>query len=354
MKRIVSVVGARPQFIKAAVVSRALKRVDSLQEDILHTGQHYDQNMSSVFFDELEIPSPRYNLEIGGGMHGEMTAKMMISMEQLFLNERPDALLVFGDTNSTLAGALVASKMHIPVFHVEAGLRSFNKNMPEEINRILTDHVSDLLFCPTTQSEKLLKSEGVDEAKIRNVGDVMFDAVKFYQDKAEQFDFGFDASEFVFCTLHRAENTDSKSRLEGILKGLEGIDLPVLLPIHPRTKKKMSEFSLSFPENVKVVEPMPYMQVISALNQCAFVVTDSGGLQKEAHYMGKFCITARDETEWVELVENGVNFLTGADTDKIIQAARLVSVKGAPDNVSDYGTGNAGSKIAGQMYEWLK
>ncbi|WP_223533376.1 non-hydrolyzing UDP-N-acetylglucosamine 2-epimerase [Pseudomonas sp. GL-RE-20] len=323
--KILTVIGARPQFIKAAVVSRAfVEHRPDVREVLVHTGQHYDANMSNVFFDELNIPHPDYNLGIGGGTHGQNTGRMIEKLEELMLSEKPDWVLVYGDTDSTLAGALAAAKLHIPVAHVEAGLRSHNRRMPEEINRVLTDHVSTLLFAPTETALQNLRTEGIADAKVQVVGDVMYDAALYYKGRARKPEW-FDAlnialNEFVLCTIHRAENTDDPVRMRGIFDGLERAGLPVILPLHPRTRNKLQQMNLEPPTNIHVVEPVGYLEMVWLEANCKLVATDSGGVQKEAYFHQKPCVTLRDETEWVELVEGGFNMLVGADAYKINSA----------------------------------
>ncbi|MNB80660.1 UDP-2,3-diacetamido-2,3-dideoxy-D-glucuronate 2-epimerase [compost metagenome] len=320
--KILTVIGARPQFIKAAVVSRAfVEHRPEVREVLVHTGQHYDANMSNVFFDELNIPHPDYNLGIGGGTHGQNTGRMIEKLEELMLSEKPDWVLVYGDTDSTLAGALAAAKLHIPVAHVEAGLRSHNRRMPEEINRVLADHVSTLLFAPTETARQNLRTEGIADAKVQVVGDVMYDAALYYKGRARKPEW-FDAlnialNEFVLCTIHRAENTDDPVRMRGIFEGLEGAGQPVILPLHPRTRNKLQQINLLLPSNIHVVEPVGYLEMVWLEANCNLVATDSGGVQKEAYFHQKPCVTLRDETEWVELVEGGFNTLAGADAGKI-------------------------------------
>jgi len=348
--KIVTIVGARPQFIKAAVVSRALSKHDNISELIVHTGQHYDTNMSDVFFDEMEIPKPAYTLGVGGSSHGAMTGRQLEKIEEVLLKENPDYVLVYGDTNSTLAGALAAVKLNIPVAHVEAGLRSFNMKMPEEINRILTDQVSNILFCPTNTAISNLIAEGFenkDSVKL-NVGDVMYDAAMFYSKKAKKpSDLAeLNLPQFILTTIHRAENTDSPQRLENIITALNELNekTPVLCPIHPRTRKLINKLQLSV--KFRLVDPVSYFEMIWLLQNCNLVVTDSGGLQKEAYFFGKSCITMRDQTEWVELIEAGVNTLVGADKDLIVKEALKAIGKAITTVDNLYGDANAGSKIA--------
>lgn len=317
--KVITIIGARPQFVKAAVVSRAFKQhKPGVKEIIVHTGQHFDANMSDVFFDELEIPKPDYYLGIGGGSHGQNTGRMLEAIESLLLKEQPNWVLVYGDTDSTLAGALAAAKLHIPVAHVEAGLRSFNKRMPEELNRILTDHVSTLLFTPTSTATQNLIKEGFEMERISQVGDVMYDAAMYYKNKAvKPFDINL-SSRFILSTIHRAENTDDPEKLRNILEALDEIseDTQVVMPIHPRTQKKVSELGLKI-SNIKLIDPVGYLEMIWLLKNCDIVVTDSGGLQKEAYFFEKYCVTTREETEWVELVISGANVITGSDKNKI-------------------------------------
>lgn len=345
--KILTVLGARPQFIKAAVVSRIL-RVWNLVEVLVHTGQHYDQNMSDVFFRDLDIPEPAYNLGVGGGGHGQNTGRMLEGLERLMLAEKPDWVLVYGDTDSTLAGALAAAKLHIPIAHVEAGLRSFNRRMPEEINRVLTDHVSTKLFAPTQVAEGNLLHEGIERSKIDIVGDVMYDAALFYEKGARAPSF-FNERKlaqggFVLCTVHRAENTDSPTRMKAIFDGLATSSVPVVLPLHPRTKARLTDSGLSLPSNVIVVDPVGYLEMVWLEANCAVIATDSGGVQKEAYFHKKGCVTLRDETEWVELVEAGYNKIVGCDSAKI-EAALAVMTEVKFDDSRLYGDGHAGEKI---------
>lgn len=347
---IMTIVGARPQFIKAAVVSRAINshRPD-IQEHIVHTGQHYDPNMSDVFFHELSIPRPTHNLGIGGGTHGQNTGRMIEKLEALMIEKRPDYVLVYGDTDSTLAASLAASKLHISVAHVEAGLRSFNRNMPEEINRVLTDHISDLLFAPTESSETNLKNEGISQHKISLVGDVMFDAALFYKDKARcpvlPEGLVVEGNDFVLCTVHRAENTDDPEKMRSIFRGLEDSGQRVILPIHPRTKLKLQTMDIKIPSNVSVIHPVGYLEMVWLESMCRCVATDSGGVQKEAYFNNKPCVTLREETEWVELVQSGWNKIAGSDASQI---ARLINEASSPkDRGNFYGSGDAAKKIVG-------
>ncbi|WP_436715595.1 UDP-N-acetylglucosamine 2-epimerase (non-hydrolyzing) [Roseiconus lacunae] len=343
--RVATIIGARPQFIKAAQTSRALASA-GIAEEIIHTGQHFDKNMSDVFFQQMGIPKPDFHLGIGGGTHGEMTGRQIEAIEKVLLKNTPDWVIVYGDTNSTLAGMIAATKLHIRVAHVEAGLRSFNRLMPEEINRVLTDHASDLLFAPTPTAVRHLEAEGIKGAKVQMVGDVMFDATLHYKSKAEEPDWGSEAApkQFVLATIHRAENTDDQSRLSAILDGLATSKLPVVLPVHPRTKKQVESLGLQFPANFRLIPPVGYLEMNWLESHCELVATDSGGVQKEAFFHGKPCLTLRDETEWSELVESGCNRLVGADSEVIGDA--LLHPPSAPSGQMLYGDGDASEKIA--------
>ncbi|KZL93731.1 non-hydrolyzing UDP-N-acetylglucosamine 2-epimerase [Clostridium magnum] len=343
--KILTVVGARPQFIKAAAVSNIIRKEH--KEILVHTGQHYDENMSKVFFDELKIPKPDYNLEVGSGNHGKQTGNMLIKLEEIYLEENPDLVLVYGDTNSTLAGALCASKLLIPVAHVEAGLRSFNMSMPEEQNRILTDHLSKLLFVPTKSALDNLKNEGIQKG-VHNVGDVMFDATLNFKKLAEQKnsiikELGVKEGQFILTTIHRAENTNDISRLKNIVEALNECGKDVVLPLHPRTKKYITDYGLNFNNNIKVIDPVGYLEMINLEMNSEKIVTDSGGVQKEAFFMSKPCITMRDETEWVETVENGWNRVVGTDKHKILDSIVNFYPEKKQENI--FGDGNASEKI---------
>ena len=348
MKKILTVVGARPQFVKAATLSRQFTKFN-VDEKIVHTGQHYDANMSDVFFEEMEIPKPVYNLDIHGVGHGAMTGRMLEGIEQIIVKEKPDGVLVYGDTNSTLAGALAASKLHIPVIHVEAGLRSFNMQMPEEINRILTDRISSLLLCPTDTAVQNLRNEGFDnfDVKIVKNGDVMQDAALFYAEKASkksQIIENLKLSNFALATIHRQENTDNPENLNGIVDALNAInsELQVVVPIHPRTRNILKSQNI-VPEFM-LIEPVGYFDMIMLLKNCELVLTDSGGVQKEAFFFGKQCVTMREQTEWVELVENGFNILSGTDAQRIISAFNESISRVSDFNLNLYGGGNAAEK----------
>ncbi len=322
---ICSVVGARPQFVKAAVVSHALEAC-GVKEHLLHTGQHYDDDMSAVFFEELGIPAPERNLGIGSGSHAQQTAGMMSALEEALLDLRPERVVVYGDTNSTLAAALVAAKLHVPVDHVEAGLRSFNRRMPEEINRIVTDRLSDLCFCPTRTAAEHLQAEGRADG-VHMTGDVMLDATRTFADRAATRRplislTRHEAGRFALATVHRAENTDDAHRLAAIFDAFGRLDMPVLLPLHPRTRVRLADVDI--PDNVEVMAPLPYLAMLTLLREAACVLTDSGGLQKEALWLGTRCITLRDETEWTETTTGGWNQIVGADRHAILAAVRTM------------------------------
>jgi UDP-GlcNAc3NAcA epimerase len=352
--KILTIIGARPQFIKAAMVSRAMSAHNqkSITEVILHTGQHFDPNMSEIFFTQMGIPKPDYLLGIHGGSHGEMTGRMLTGIEKVILEEKPDRVLVYGDTNSTLAGALAAAKLHVPVAHVEAGLRSFNMDMPEEINRILTDQISDLLFCPTQTAMDNLHREGFDHkpAQVLKVGDVMQDAALFFAQQAIKPEHVSQSGEFVLATLHRAENTDDPVRLKEIVAALNETHAsisPVILPLHPRTKHAVNQAGLTL--DVHVIDPVGYLEMLWLLTNCSLVLTDSGGVQKEAFFFSKPCVTTRDQTEWVELVEAGANVLVGADRIKILAGVQLMVKERIIDDGLLYGGGKAADRITSYL-----
>jgi len=350
--KILTILGARPQFIKAGTVSREISKYSEIEEIIVHTGQHYDANMSDIFFDEMKIPKPDYFLGIGGKTHGAMTGQMIEKIEEVALKEKPDWIMVYGDTNSTLAGAIVATKLHIKLAHIEAGLRSFNMNMPEEINRILTDRVSNILFCPTVTAIQNLEKEGFDnfDCKIINSGDVMYDGAMFYKQFATKPKIDIQ-QDYILCTIHRAENTDNEKRLRDIFDALNTIakDIQVILPLHPRTEKIIKDLDIKT-DNLTIIEPIGYLEMVWLIDNSKLVMTDSGGLQKEAYFFEKPCITLRDETEWVELVENGFNILVGADREKIVQAYSDYSkFKIQNLKLNLYGDGYASKKIVEEL-----
>lgn len=354
--KLLTIIGARPQFVKAAALSRVIKKYPQLQEIIVHTGQHFDANMSDIFFDEMEIPKPDYNLNINGLSHGAMTGQMLEKLEEVMVVEKPHVVLVYGDTNSTIAGALAAKKLHIKVAHVEAGLRSFNMHMPEEINRILTDRISDWLFCPTDAAIKNLANEGYQNitCTIIKTGDVMEDAALYYAEKAAEKStiieqLNLSDKKFILATIHRAENTDNKTNLSEIIQALNQLHetLPVIVPLHPRTKKLIEQHQLK--PYFTIVEPLGYFDMISLLQHCALVITDSGGLQKEAYFFSKFCITTREQTEWVELVENGYNTIAGTNSTKIVNLAQQALSATFPEKLNLYGNGNACENICNAL-----
>jgi len=348
--KILTILGARPQFIKAGSVSREIAKHDEIEEIIVHTGQHFDANMSDIFFDEMQIPKPDYNLNINGLGHGAMTGQMLEKIEEVLLEEKPDWVLVYGDTNSTLAGTLAASKLHIKVAHIEAGLRSFNMHMPEEVNRILTDRVSDILFCPTDAAISNLQNEGFEnfECTVVKSGDVMQDGALFYKKLAVKPSCEI-SENYILCTVHRAENTDDEKRLRDIFEGLQEIakEKQVILPLHPRTKKIIADLGMDV-DALNIIDPVGYLEMVWLINNCDIVMTDSGGLQKEAFFFEKPCITLRDETEWVELVDNGFNMLVGANKEKILSTYDNQQFNN-DFNIDLYGRGQATNVIVGHL-----
>jgi UDP-GlcNAc3NAcA epimerase len=327
--KIMTIVGARPEFIQTAPVSKAIRRRHT--EILVHTGQHYDGNMSDVFFRDLDLPEPELNLGVGSGSHAEQTGQMMIRLEEAMLREKPDWVLVYGDTNSTIAGALTAAKLHIPIAHIEAGLRSYDRTMPEEVNRVLTDHISDLLFAPTQAAVDNLAREGITRG-VQLVGDVRVDVLLGVVDKARgqqarlYAQTGLSAGEpFALATIHRASNTDDRQRLQAIAEVMSTLEIPVVLPVHPRLRKMMKEFSFQFSGNVRAIDPVGFLDMVALLDACEIVITDSGGLQKEAYMLRRPCVTVRDTTEWVETVESGWNRLcepTPAEFKAAVEDAR--------------------------------
>lgn len=355
MKKIVTVLGARPQFVKAAVLSRVIQKYGDIEEVIVHTGQHFDQNMSDVFFEEMMIPKPKYNLAINSMSHGAMTGKMLADIESVLKKEQPDAVVIYGDTNSTIAGALAAKKMHIKVVHVEAGLRSFNIKMPEEVNRILTDRISDLLSCPTQTAVNNLKNEGYDhlDIQIEKHGDIMKDAVEYYgQFSSERSsiiaDLNLSKDDFVLATIHRQENTDDMDKLTSIFQSLDLIHekCQVVLPLHPRTKNVLEKHNIS--TKITLIDPVGYYSMLELLKNCKMVVSDSGGLQKEAFFNKKHCIIVREETEWIELVENGFAEIVGSDLEKISLAFENFKNSEKDFSMELYGN-DVGEKIYGSI-----
>jgi UDP-N-acetylglucosamine 2-epimerase (non-hydrolysing)/UDP-GlcNAc3NAcA epimerase len=357
--RLVTVAGARPQFVKVAPVSRAFASWNASHSDIqfaervVHTGQHYDDNMSKIFFDELEIARPDDNLEVGSGTHGVQTAAMLTRIEEILLRDPPDWVLVYGDTNSTLAAALAATKLHIPIAHVEAGLRSFERRMPEEINRIVSDQLSNLLLCPSEASVQNLRAEGIT-AGVHRVGDVMCDSVRFNTDLAARTsrildDLQLEPKSFYLATIHRAENTDDPARLASIMEALANLERPVVLPLHPRTRKTLGAGLADLGDRIRIIEPVGYLDILTLERAARIVMTDSGGVQKEAFWLGVPALVLRDQTEWVELVEAGCNRVVGTGTDSILAAVAQVEAEGAvlpSSHASDlYGDGHAAERI---------
>jgi len=356
--KIVTIIGARPQFIKAAPVSRAIQNYNLMKPDkqineiIVHTGQHYDDNMSAIFFRDLNIPEPVINLEVGSGPHGWQTAQMLVKIEDLLIAQKPDWVIVYGDTNSTLAGALAAVKLHIPVAHVESGLRSFNREMPEEHNRVLVDHCSDMLFCPTQTAVENLFKEGITRG-VHLVGDTMYDSVLQFVSSARQKstlmnDLGLKPKGYLLATIHRPYNTDVPENLLNIISAFIEIGMPVVFPVHPRTKRKIAELNNDLQtkdgaNNILAIEPVGYLDMLVLEENAISILTDSGGMQKEAYFMGVPCVTLRPETEWVETVEAGWNVVVGADREKIVNAVN--SFKPHEKRPDLYGDGLAGEKI---------
>ncbi len=345
--KIVSIIGARPQFIKCGPLSRAVRK--GHEEILVHTGQHYDPKMSDIFFKELNIPKPDYNLDIGSGSHGEQTGKMIIEIEKLLQKEKPNLVLVYGDTNSTLAGALAASKLHIRIAHVEAGLRSFDRSMPEEINRVLTDHISSLLFCPTDAAVINLKNEGIVSG-VYNVGDVMLDALKYNQKIAEEKstileDLDLISKEYMVATVHRPSNTDNYENLSAIVKAFCNSRWLVVFSVHPRTEKYLKQYGLweTLNKYVKVIPPLGYLEMIKLMSHARKILTDSGGIQKESYMLRVPCITMRQNTEWVETLKDGWNVLVGADYGKIMDS--IESFEGGESTTNIFGSGDTGEKI---------
>jgi len=378
MKKIVTIIGARPQIIKSAAISRAVEKKfsDNLEEIVVHTGQHYDENMSKVFFDELGIPKPQYNLGVGSGSHGKQTAEMLVGIEVVLEKEKPDALVVYGDTNSTLAGATAAAKMDIPIVHIEAGLRSYNKSMPEEVNRVVCDHLSTLLFSPTKSGFLNLKKEGFsdtnqppftpDNAKIYHCGDIMYDNSLFFSELANNKntvinEYGLDKTPFYLSTIHRGSNTDNPKHLNEIFKAFlevmdEHEDKVLVLPLHPRTKNCMDQHlskdilsKIESNERIKIIPPVSFLNIIALEKNCELVITDSGGLQKEAFFFKKPCVILRPETEWVEIVENGNAIITDYHKDQIIDAIKHFSLNTDLTYPDFYGDGKAAEFICSEI-----
>lgn len=346
--KIVTIVGAKPQFIKAAMVSKELRKKH--QEILVHTGQHYDENMSKVFFEQMQIPTPNYNLLVGSGSHGEQTGKMLIEIEKVLEKEKPDYVLVYGDTNSTLAGALAASKMLIPVIHVEAGLRSYNKNMPEEQNRVLTDHISKILICPTKEAVNNLKKEGITD-NVYHTGDVMCDSTLFYTKLGEKMNiknnlhFLDNIKEWYLLTIHRAENTKDSKTLEEVLNVMETLDAKVIYPVHPRVKKILEQIGQDKYKNIIFIDPVDYITMLYLTKNAKKVITDSGGLQKECYILDVPCITVRYQTEWVETLNNGYNHLSKPEFNELQEKIKKAEINKEKEKINYYGTGHAGAEI---------
>lgn len=356
--KIVTIIGARPQFIKASVVSHAMRELMGVDEVLVHTGQHFDSNMSEVFFTELDMPEPTYNLEIHGGNHGEMTGRMLVDIEQVLLAEQPSAVLVYGDTNSTLAGALAAIKLQIPVAHVEAGLRSMNMAMPEEVNRIMTDQVSRWLFTPTATAKAHLQREGIAQERIFPVGDVMYDVALHHGARVDPTGrvlgkLNLTAGNYVLATVHRAENTDHPDRLSAIVDALVSVStkLPVVWPLHPRTRGALDRTGRlnGLASQIRLIEPVGYLDMVQLEKYAALIATDSGGVQKEAFFYRVPCVTLRDETEWVELVESGWNHLASPSDPAAMLAMLLAAIGSSGEDGLPYGNGNAAQRIAEQL-----
>lgn len=352
--KICTVVGARPQFVKAAPLSRALRERNT--EILIHTGQHYDHAMSDVFFEELGIPTPEHHLGIGGGSHGAQTGAMLAKIEDVLLAERPDAVLVYGDTNSTLAGALAAVKLHIPVAHVEAGLRSYDRRMPEEVNRVLADSISEWLFVPSEGSVENLRKEGVTKGVVV-VGDVMIDALRINTPRAlvtskVRATLGLDGAPYYLATIHRPSNSDVRENLVSIFDAFKAIEKKVVFPVHPRTRANLARMNVQAPTNVQLVEPLGYLDMLAAVKGASGVMTDSGGLQKEAYYLQVPCITLRETTEWVETVDSGWNVLTGPDTAAIVAAVRKFETRPA-SHPELFGDGHAAERIVSHLEKCL-
>ena len=381
MKKIITIIGARPQIIKASAISREIKKnfSDSVQEIIVHTGQHYDENMSAIFFKEMDIPEPRYNLNVGSASHAVQTAEIMKGIEEIIISEQADALLIYGDTNSTLAGALAASKINIPVVHIEAGLRSFDKKMPEEINRILSDHVSTLLFCPTQTAVNNLLREGfsseinklasLNQPNIYLSGDIMFDNSLYFAEKSEKesniiSQLQLRPEHYILCTIHRNSNTDDRDKINAIFEALITIQhkhqLTIVLPLHPRTKKMMEqlllkEIKLKLEENkeIKIIPPAGFLDIIALEKNARIILTDSGGLQKEAYFFQKPCVILRPQTEWVEIVENGNAIIADSDAERIIDATYYLLTKNDFSYPTIFGGGKASNYILHQLIKHI-
>lgn len=362
MKKILTVVGARPQFVKAAPVTKAIKETMNLIEVMVHTGQHYDINMSETFFDDLEIPQPKYNLSVGSGSHGAQSGEIMKRLEPVLLEEHPDVVIIYGDTNSTLAAAVTAAKLHMTGAHIEAGLRSFNRSMPEEINRVVADHVSSFLFCPTTTGVQNLAKEGITK-NVFNTGDVMYDVVLQFSHKAEEkshilSDLRLENKAYILATVHRAENADSRKRLSNIFLALKEMseETVVVVPLHPRTRNMIRRFELDHHlEGILLIEPVGFLDMLSLEKNARLIATDSGGVQKEAYFNRVPCVTLRDETEWVETIEAGWNVLAKVDSVEEMTNAmrRSLEFTGGRGKIDEYGDGRASMKIVRTLKSFL-
>lgn len=354
--KVATILGARPQLIKASVVSAEMAR-RGVDEAIIHTGQHFDDNMSSVFLSEMGVPEPVVNLGIGGGSHGQNTGRMLEQLEAELVRLKPDWVVVYGDTDSTLAGALAAAKLHIPIAHIEAGLRSFNRGMPEEINRVVTDHVATALFTPTDTAIECLRSEGLHGDRVVKSGDVMFDvAIQYGRVSDEQSTIveklDLEGVDFILATIHRAENTDDPQRLKAIFGGFGELQRCIVLPLHPRTKSRITTSSITLPPNLRIIDPVGYLDMLALEKNAQLIVTDSGGVQKEAFFHGVPCVTLRDETEWVELVDMGWNRLASpTSADAVVEAIRQTDSGNRKDG-QPYGTGNASQIIVDSLLHW--
>jgi len=345
--KILTVIGARPQFVKASVISREIASLSGITEIIVHTGQHFDENMSQIFFNQMNIPIPDYNLNINSLSHGALTGRMIQGIEEIIIKEKPDWIIVYGDTNSTLAGALAGKKLQYKIAHIEAGLRSFNNNMPEEINRLLTDKISDLLFCPTSTAVKNLALSGITGSKVILSGDIMLDAFLYYLPQAQAPKIEL-PSKYILATVHRSENTDDPVILNNIFRALNYIakDIPLIIPLHPRTEKLIDKTHF---DSITFIQPVGYFEMLYLLQHCSLVLTDSGGLQKEAFFIKKPCVTLREETEWKELIENGFNVLAGSDYNDIIGSTNIMLNKKNDFSLELYGKGDAGKKILAEL-----
>jgi UDP-GlcNAc3NAcA epimerase len=350
--KIATIVGARPQFIKSAVVSRAIRNAGCFSEIMIHTGQHYDAKMSECFFEELGIPKPQYNLAVGSGMHGYQTGEMMKGIEPVLMKEKPSIVIVYGDTNTTLAGAIVAAKMHIPVAHIEAGLRSYNKKMPEEINRITTDHISAILFCPTTTAINNLRTEGIRHG-IYKSGDVMYDVAVQYGKRAENYRnimtaAHIEPSQYIVATIHRSENTDDRSRMEMIMEALNNIgsNMSVVMPLHPRTEKLIRSYGIDM-QHIQTIGPVGFLEMMCLLKNAKIIVTDSGGLQKEGYFHRIPCVTIREQTEWIETIESGWNSLADMTSAQGIVGSIINAMNASIERseIAEYGDGSASEQI---------